>query len=79
MPFGVVLRAMYFHAAHYVPVALVALLTVLGYRWMLRSNMVGADSILTYLYVICGEVVIGAFYLFKTYWIGMRNIMFANR
>jgi hypothetical protein len=32
-----------------------------------------------YLYVLCGEVVLGAFYLFKTYWIGMRNIMYANR
>ena len=79
MPFSVVLRAMYYHAAHYVPVALVALLTVLAYRWMLRSNMLGPDTILIYLYVICGEVVLGAIYLFKTYWIGMRNIMYANR
>ena len=27
----------------------------------------------------CGEVVLGAVYLFQTYWIGMRNIMYANR
>ena len=33
----------------------------------------------TYLYVICAEVILAAVYLFKTYWIGMRNMMYANR
>jgi predicted nucleic acid-binding Zn ribbon protein len=79
MPLSVVLRAMYFHAAHYVPVALAAFLTVLTYRWMLSHQWVGSDSILIYLYILCGEVVLGAIYLFRTYWIGMRNIMYANR
>ena len=79
MPLSVVLRAMYFHSAHYLPVALLALLTVLTYRWMLARQIVGADSIVLYLYVLCGEVVLSAVYLFKTYWISMRNIMYANR
>ena len=33
----------------------------------------------TYLYVLSAEVIAGAFYLFWTYWIGMRNMMYANR
>ena len=32
-----------------------------------------------YLYILSAEVILGALYLFKTYWIGMRNMMFANR
>ena len=32
-----------------------------------------------YLYVLAGEVVVTAIYLFQTYWIGMRNMMYANR
>jgi len=79
MPLSVVQRAMYFHAAHYVPVAAAALLTVLIYRWMFLRQWVAPTSIVAYLYVLCAEVLLGAGYLFKTYWIGMRNIMYANR
>jgi len=31
-----------------------------------------------YLYVLCGEVILAAGYLFMTYWTGMRNLMYAN-
>ena len=32
-----------------------------------------------YLYILSGLVVVSAIYLFRTYWIAMKNIMYANR
>lgn len=79
MPIPVVLRAMYYHAAHYVPVCALALATVVGYQYLLSRGTASPASGVTYLYVLCGEVIVGAFYLFKTYWTAMRNVMYANR
>ena len=79
LPRSVVERGMYYHAAHYVPVALVAAITVVTFRVLLDRGPTGAVSTTTYLYVLCAEVVLAAFYLFRTYWIGMRNMMYANR
>ncbi|HEV2294892.1 MAG TPA: hypothetical protein VGR35_13650 [Tepidisphaeraceae bacterium] len=78
MPRDVVLRGLYYHAAHYIPVAVIALLTVVGYRWMVDRDITTVLTVPTYLYVLSGEVVAGALYLFWTYWIGMRNMMYAN-
>jgi hypothetical protein len=52
--------------------------TVVGYDLLLARHVLGGLSALPYLYVICGEVIVGALYLFWTYWIGMRNMMYAN-
>ena len=60
-------------------ISLIALLTVLGYRALLLRGIVTVSSGEVYLYLLSGEVVIAALYLFNTYWIGMRNMMFANR
>jgi hypothetical protein len=79
MPVAVVLRAMYYHAAHYVPVGAAVLATVTGYAFLLASGTVSGLTTPAYVYVLCGEVVVAAFYLFKTYWIAMRNVMYANR
>lgn len=79
MPTPVVLRSMYYHAAHYVPVCAIALATVVGYQYLLSRGALSALSAPTYLYVLCAEVILGAFYLFKTYWTAMRNVMYANR
>jgi hypothetical protein len=79
LPMPVVLRGMYYHAAHYVPVALVAFGTVGGYRLLVVAHVTDLQTVTTYLYVLCGEVIVGAAYLFHTYWIGMRNMMYANR
>jgi hypothetical protein len=79
MPMNVVLRGMYYHAAHYLPVALVALFTVVGYRVLVAINPLVLATAEKYLYVIAAEVILGAIYLFQTYWIGMRNMMYANR
>jgi hypothetical protein len=79
LPLAVVRRGLYFHASHYVPVALVAAATVLGYRALVEAEILHANTAVTYLYILCAEVILAAGYLFKTYWIGMRNMMFANR
>jgi hypothetical protein len=79
LPRTVVQRGMYYHAVHYLPVAFVAAATVVVYRALLYRELVGPASTATYLYTLCGEVVLAAVYLFKTYWIGMRNMMYANR
>ena len=79
LPLDVVRRGMYYHAAHYVPVGLLAAATVVGYQWLLSRGVVGVGSYTTYLYVLSGEVILSAVYLFNTYWIGMRNMMYANR
>jgi hypothetical protein len=87
LPYDIVLRGMYYHAAHYVPVAIAALVVVVGYQllwlcsnpWFAVHNWVQANTATVYLCVLCAQVVISAIYLFQTYWIGMRNMMFANR
>jgi hypothetical protein len=78
LPYPSVLRALYYHAAHYLPVALVAVATVLGYQVLLARDPAYINSATTYLYTLCAEVIAGAFYLFNTYWIAMRRTMYAN-
>jgi len=79
LPIAVVRRGMYYHAAHYLPVGVLALMIVGGYAIALRYGLVGPQTITTYLYTLCAVVIIAAAYLFHTYWIGMRNMMYANR
>ena len=80
MPLPVVLRGMYYHAAHYLPVAVVAFATVVTYWYMVRFNPRAFEGQATrYLFVLCLEVFVAAGYLFKTYWTGMKNMMYANR
>ena len=75
----VVRRGLYYHSIHYVPVAAVAALTVLVYGHSVRHGVVDPTRATPYyLYALSGEVVLAAFYLFWTYWIGMRNMMYAN-
>jgi hypothetical protein len=83
LPHGVVLRALYYHSAHLLPVALTAIVTCGGYNWLanywIETSLGRFMSEPAYLYTLSAEVVIAAVYLFYTYWIGMRNWMFANR
>jgi len=79
LPPRVVRRGLYYHAAHYLPVALVALITVAGYVILDHTVQHMEAWSTAYLYVLCGEVVVAAGYLFNTYWISMRNMMYANR
>ena len=79
LPVKVVLRGLDYHAAHYLPVALVAFFTVLAYRVALGYSAALMNWGTTYLYTLCAEVVLAAIYLFKTYWIAMRNMMYASQ
>jgi hypothetical protein len=79
MPRGAVLRAMYYHAAHYLPVALATLATVGAFDWRLKHDALAWRTGESYVVTLSVEVVIWAAYLFITYWAGMRNIMYANR
>jgi len=78
LPLPVVLRGLDYHAAHYLPVGLLGAGTVVAYHLLDTSSKVSGQSGPVYLYVLCGEVLLSAVYLFWTYWIGMRNMMFAN-
>lgn len=78
LPLTVVLRGLDYHAAHYLPVVVMAAVTVLGYRALINHHWIDSRYDATYLYVLCGEGVVGPLYLFWTYWIGMRNMMYAN-
>jgi hypothetical protein len=80
LPHGVVLRALYYHSAHILPVAMIAFATCAIYYYLLENvlrDRITSEPI--YLYILSGEVIVAAAYLFYTYWIGMRNWMYANR
>jgi hypothetical protein len=79
LPHGVVLRALYYHTAHFLPVAALGVLTCGGYNFLSINGTFQMTSATAYLYVLCAEVIVAAIYLFNTYWIGMRNVMYANR
>jgi hypothetical protein len=79
MPLPVVRRGMRYHAGHYLPVALCSYAIVLGYHELREHWNIGPAYELYYLYTLSGAVILAAAYLFHTYWIGMRNLMFANR
>ncbi|MGH7176239.1 MAG: hypothetical protein ACREJC_02560 [Tepidisphaeraceae bacterium] len=76
---AVVLRGMNYHAAHYVPVVSFAFVTVWGYQVLVWLGVLRHSSETWYLGLLCAEVIVGATFLFYTYWIAMRNMMYANR
>lgn len=79
LPYAIVLRGLHYHAAHYLPVATIAAITVWIYLFLLSQEIATIASASIYLYVLSGEVILGAAYLFNTYWIAMRNMMYANK
>src|SRR2546426_684937 len=58
MPPVAIRRAMYYHAAHYLPVGLVACATTVGYTLLLDRGTFGPTSGTTYLWTLCAEVVV---------------------
>ncbi len=78
LPRRVVQRALHYHSAHYLPVALLTLGTIWGYQVLIYKIPNIDQYAVRYLYVLCAEVIIAAAYLFITYWKGMRNLMYAN-
>lgn len=79
LPYQVVSRGLAFHTAHYLPVGLLAALVVWGFRLLLIFQITDHRSDTYYLYALSAVVLLSAGYLFSTYWIGMRNMMHANR
>jgi hypothetical protein len=79
LPLPVVLRGLYYHAAHYLPVALLGFGTVVMYFVAIKLHWLRETTGVRYLLILCLEVVVGAGYLFKTYWTGMKSTMYANR
>jgi hypothetical protein len=79
LPLPVVLRGLYYHSAHYLPVALMGFATVVAYYQAVRFRWLSETTAVRYLLFLCIEVVVGAGYLFKTYWTGMKSTMYANR
>jgi hypothetical protein len=78
LPRPVVQRALHYHSAHYLPVALVAFFTVFGFLVIIKNFPDIERHAVNYLYILCAEVILAAAYLFMTYWTGMRNLMYAN-
>jgi hypothetical protein len=80
LPHPVVLRALYYHTAHWLPVALLGVITIGGYLLLTILNIVdGQTTGQAYLIVLSSEVIVAAAYLFINYWTAMRNLMYANR
>ncbi len=78
LPRIAVARGMQYHAAHYEPVALAAMLLVVGFQLALRHHLLGASGDLIYIGSLSGLVIVAAGYLFFTYWAMMRKLLFAN-
>jgi hypothetical protein len=79
LPHRVVRRGLEFHAVHYIPVGLLAILLVWGYQFLLRQAYIGHTNDTAYLFTLCAAVILCAIYLFGNYWIAMRSMMYANR
>ena len=79
LPHRIVRRGLQFHAASYLPVALLAVCITWGYRALLGANVVTYASATYYLYTLCAAVILSAVYLFRMYWIAMKGMMYANR
>lgn len=73
LPFPTVRRALRFHSANYLPVGCFCC----GYIWV-QQVFQPMDGV-TYLYGLCALVILSALYLFQTYWIAMKALMYANR
>ena len=82
LPVKVILRGLYYHAPHYLPVAAAAFATTYGFAWLTHGHLMKSTSIsgyVIYLIALSSEVILAAGYLFWTYWAAMRNMMYANR
>jgi hypothetical protein len=73
-----VLRGLCYHSAHLLPVAVVVLVIVSTYRALWARDVVSFDSLAWYLVVLSTTTVAGVVYLFWTYWLAMRNMLYAN-
>lgn len=78
LPLPVVSRLMNFHTACYLPVSLAAIAYIATTRSLIGLTILDPSFILNYLYILCSFVILAAAYLFWSYWIAMKNSMYAN-
>ena len=83
LPKTVVRRGMDYHAASLPVVIALVLAVVLVFRACLVAGWIEEpatylQAIYAYLGTLAGVCVAGAVYLFWTYWIGMKNMLYAN-
>lgn len=79
LPLGVVERVLKFHRASLVPAWLTGLV-IAGVAWAgFGTGLIGPGWIVTYLYVLSVASILCVLYLFRSYWLAMRAVMYANR
>lgn len=78
LPLPVVTRAMDFHAANYLPVAILAIVLTAGFRLALTLGWLTPLAGVPYLVALSVAVVVGAIWLFESFVIAMRRIRYAN-
>lgn len=78
LPRAVVQRAMHYHTARYLPVAVVALGTIGWFHGFLAMKWITEELSARFLYILSAEVLIGAGYLFGNYVAAMFRLMRAN-
>jgi hypothetical protein len=59
-------------------VAAIVALTVWVFTTLSDSGRLSPRGTMDYFYVLSGEVIVAAIYLFMQYWTAMRNVMYAN-
>lgn len=78
LPRAMLVRAMNFHAANYLPVGLVAVVITVGFRILLELRLITLGDAVPYLMLLSVAVVVSAFWLFESFVIAMRRIRLAN-
>lgn len=78
LPRAVLVRAMDFHAANYLPVGIMAIVITGGFRLLVESGVLTLGDAVPYLVLLSAAVVVGAFWLFESFVIAMRRIRYAN-
>lgn len=79
LPRDVVRRALHYDAVHVSAAALLSWAITLAYLCLIIADDASRRYQLTYLYTLCGAVVVSAVYLFSVYATSMRSLMYANR
>lgn len=78
LPIAVARRCLCYHAAHATLAALIFAVIAVGYKLLWTFDLVGYASFVPYIAALSACAIGGAVYLFWTYWVGMRNMQYAN-
>lgn len=78
LPRTMLVRAMNFHAANYLPVGVLAVAITCGFRVLVESGVLTLGDAVPYLVLLSIAVVVSAIWLFESFVIAMRRIRLAN-